>query len=310
VTFAATAFFFFLVADGTSLFDPLMYVKARWATYHDDYSPYLHWGDQFLVILKGTGWLMAPLAAAGALAAFRRPAPPALKSVAVLALGWLVVFCTTRQLRGYWMLPAVPLFYVLAAWYIGQLRRPRLRVVIAAAALVLMIGQTVSLSWRVRHTDLNELRSWVVANVAPHESLYLLGDSVLRLPRNTGAMGVYRTAYERELASDITAGRPFVERHMKNWEEIATLRLFDMLDYRNDRGYTLFHYRDMPPQKFPDLVRLDRMDYLIVQEHFAFDEVPGLSRLLADGFHLIGTRRSEGGDGSGLLHSVYRRVRP
>jgi hypothetical protein len=308
--FAATAFFFFLVADGSSLFDPLMYVKARWATYHDDYSPYLHWGDQFLVILKGTGWLIAPLAAAGAILAFRRPAPPALKSVAVLALGYLVVFCTTRQLRGYWMLPAAPLFYVLAAWSIGQLRRPRLRVVMATAALVIIIGQMLSLSWRLRQTDLNELRSWVVANVAAHEPFYLLGDSVLRLPRNTGAMSIYRTAYERELANDITAGRPFVERHMKNWEEISTLRLFDMLDYQNDKGYTFFHYRDMPPQKFPDLVRLDRMAYLIVQEQFPVGEVPGLGRLLADDFRLVGERRSEGGDGGGLLHRVYRRVRP
>ena len=43
-SFAAVALFFFLVADGSLLFDPLMYVKARWATYHDDYSPWLHWG--------------------------------------------------------------------------------------------------------------------------------------------------------------------------------------------------------------------------------------------------------------------------
>jgi len=52
------------------------------------------------------------------------------------------------------------------------------------------------------------------------------------------------------------------------------------------------------------------MAYLIVQEQFPVGEVPGLGRLLADDFRLVGERRSEGGDGSGLLHRVYRRVRP
>lgn len=308
--FAATAFFFFLVSDGSLLFDPLKYVKARWATYHDDLSPYIHWGDQFAVILRGSGWLTVPLAGAGAWAAFRRPAPEAVKTVALVALGWAVIFCVTRQLRGYWMLPALPLFYVLAAWGLAQLRRPRLRVALAAAAAIVMLGQTVSLAWQINRTDLGELRAWVVANVAPGEQFYILGDPVLRLPVNTAAMRLYKTAYEREIASDIASGTPFVERHVKNWEELAILRLFDMLGYRNDAGYTFYNYRDLPPQKFGDLVKLDRMDYLIVQEAFPLDEVPGLTSLLTKDFRFVGERRSEGGDGRGLVHRVYRRALP
>jgi hypothetical protein len=306
--FAATAFFFFLVADGSLLFDPLKYMKARWATYHDDYSPYIHWGDQFAVMLRGSGWLILPLAIGGAWAALRRPAPGTLKSVAFIALGWLTIFCITRQLRGYWMLPALPLFYVLAAWCLRRIPKPRVRLAVAGAAVVVMLGQTVALAWQIKQTNLDELRAWTVATVKPGEQFYIFGDSILRLPLNTEAMRVYKAAYEREIARDIDGGMPFVARHIKNWEELSTLRLFDMLGYRNDTGYTFYNYRDMPPQKFGDIVRLDSMNYLVVQQGFAFDEVPGLAQMLADNYRLIGSRRSEGGDGRGLLHRIYRRV--
>lgn len=319
--FAAVAFFFFLVADGSLLFDPLKYVKARAATYYDDLSPYIKWGDQFAVMLRGSGWIVMPVAAAGAcFALWRRgvnttrlqlaPASPAIQSLAVFALGWLVIFSTTRQLRGYWMLPALPLFYMLAAWHVARWRRPALQAAFMSAACVLMLGQTIVLSARLQRTNLDELRAWVIANVAPGEQFYMLGDSVLRLPRSTEAMRVYRTAYEREIASDIQSGRPFVERQLKNWEELATLRLFDMLGYRNGGGYSFFNYRDVPPDKFSDLISLGRMDYLIVQQQFALSSVPGLEQTLADSFSLVGERRSEGGDGSGLSHRIYRRVQP
>ena len=98
--FAATAFFFFLVADGSLPFDPLKYVKARWATYHDDYSPYLHWGNQFRVMLRPTVIVLIPLAVYGAVQALRRRSPQAIQSLAVVALGWLVDFSLTRQLQG------------------------------------------------------------------------------------------------------------------------------------------------------------------------------------------------------------------
>ncbi len=309
--FAALAFFFFLVADGSLLFDPLKYVKARWATYHDDFSPYIHWGDQFLVMLRSTGWLTVPLAIVGAVAALRqRLAPPALKTVATIALGWLVIFGVTRQLRGYWMLPALPLFYVLGASALARLSRTRLRLALALAITSVMVAQTAWLSWRTRHTDLNELRSWVLAHIAPDQPFYILGYSVLRLPKNTATMGMYKVAYEREAASDLHNGMPFVERHLKNWEESAALRLFDMLGYQNDGGYSFYGYYDFPPGKFGDLVPLDRMAFLIVQEEFPIDKVPGLRRLLADEYRLVAEPRSEGGDGRGLTHQLYRRIRP
>lgn len=311
VSFAAVAFFFFLVADGSLLSDPLMYVKARWATYHDDYSPHIQWGDQFRVILRSTGWGIVPLALAGAIGVLRdRATPRALQSVAVIALGWLLIFATTRQLRGYWMLAASPLFYLLAASALAKLRQPRIRIALMAAILAVMIGQTAALSWKTRQTDLNELRAWVTSHVQPGEQFYILGDAILRLPKDTRAMALYKTGYEREMAADRSQGMPFVERHLKNWEERAQLRLFDMMGFQNPGGYRFFGYRDFPTAKFGDLVSLETMDYLIVQEQFRLDQVAGLEALVAERFHPVAERRSEGGDGRGLRHRIYRRNAP
>ncbi len=123
-------------------------------------------------------------------------------------------------------------------------------------------------------------------------------------------MRTYKAAYEREMASDLAAGTPFVARHLKNWEERAQLRLFDMLGSRNTGGYAFYNYRDFPPEKFGDLVPLERMVYLIVQQRFDTSEVPGLDRLLADRFRFVAERRSEGGNGGGLTHRIYRRTTP
>jgi hypothetical protein len=206
------------------------------------------------------------------------------------------------------MLPVAPALYVLAAEALRNLPWRRVGVLAAAAVCTLMAFQTAALSWRNRHTDLNELRSWVTANVSPDAPFYILGDSILRLPKSAAAMRTYRVGYERQFSQDLASGAPFVERHLKNWEEQATLRLFDMLGYRNEGGYTFYGYRDFPPEKFADLTPLERMDYLLVDEHFPIDAVLGLRSLLTSEFRLVGARRCEGGDGSGLVYRIYARV--
>jgi hypothetical protein len=207
------------------------------------------------------------------------------------------------------MLPATPLLYILAATALQAIRNTQVRRVVAVAALLIAVPQTAWLSWQTRHAGLDDLRTWVTATVQPHEQFYMVGDSVLRLPKDTEAMQVYRTAYSREAAADLASGTPFVERHLKNWEETAALRLFDMLNFQNARGFTFYSARDLPLAKFGDLVPVDSFDYVMVQQGFTLDSMPALARELANDFEVIGTRRSEGGDGSGLLHTIYRRVR-
>jgi len=307
VLFGTTAVLMFVVSDGSLLFDPLLYLKARWATYHDDLSTYLHWGQQFVAMLRGSGWVVLPMSIGGIAFAFTRGASETRRTLAVFSIGWLLIFGLTRQLRAYWMLPALPGLYMLAGCALERMPRVAVRVALAAGMVLALAGQTVGLSQRTAAADLDELRRWVVANVRPGQPIYLLGDSVLRLPLDAEAMRTYQTAYTREAAADLEQGMPFVERHLKNWEETATLRLFDMLGY-NGTGYRLLRFRELPPDKFGDLVQLDRMDFLIIERSFPTAALPGLDRLLLDRFTLVAERRSEGGDGSGLLHRIYRRT--
>ena len=201
------------------------------------------------------------------------------------------------------MLPASPLFLILAAFAISRFRVQGLRVALAASLVTIYAIQFGVMARQVRSTNLDELRTWVRENVQPHERFYVIGYSILRLPKNTRAMETYRAAYTREQEADRGA-LPFVERHIKNWEERAMLRLFDMLDFKNERGFEFYSYFELPPEKFPDLVALDRMDYLIV--HDEMSSSPALRRFL-DGYDRVATRRSEGGDGRGIVNHVYKR---
>jgi len=308
VPFATVAVAVFAAADGSVLYDPLLYVKARLSTYHDDVSSYLHWGQQFVVMLRSTAWVIAPVALASAVVLLRDArASRALKTIAVFGAAWLVVFSLTRPLRGYWMLSAAPLFYILSAAMLARVPRRGLRRMVMAGIAALMAGQTAMAAWQISRIDVGGLREWVAATVKPGERFYIVGDAILRLPKNTETMRVYKAAYEREMAADLEAGRPFVERHAKNWEEAAQLRLFDMLGFHNDGGRAFYSYRDMPPEKYGDLVPLDGMDYLIVQQQFPLEDVPGLDALLLNRFGYVCERRAEGGDGRGLIVKIYRR---
>src|SRR5690606_18771441 len=124
ILFASVSFFLFCVAAGSVLFDPLVYVKLRFANYRDDASPWIQWGDQFVTILRGTGWLVIPATLAGALMPLSKRTAARdqhLQTIAVVAIGWLLLFASIRQMRAYWMLPALPAFYIMAVYTISTL---------------------------------------------------------------------------------------------------------------------------------------------------------------------------------------------
>jgi len=84
-----------LVSAGSPFFDPLFYIKLRSLNACDDVSLWIQWGEQFVAILRGTGWLVIPLGAVSAWSSLRRVkwrGRSPLVSVAFLVLLWLVLF--------------------------------------------------------------------------------------------------------------------------------------------------------------------------------------------------------------------------
>jgi hypothetical protein len=60
--FALLSLLAFAVSAGIPLFDPLKYVKLRVTNAKDDASPWIKWGEQFITMLRGGGWVALPLA--------------------------------------------------------------------------------------------------------------------------------------------------------------------------------------------------------------------------------------------------------
>jgi hypothetical protein len=93
----------FLVSAGIPLFDPLKYVKLRVTNAKDDASPWIRWGEQFIAMLRGSGWVILPLALGAVLqrgpTSFRRSLPMVASLLVPVAVGWLVLFGMIRQLQ-------------------------------------------------------------------------------------------------------------------------------------------------------------------------------------------------------------------
>ena len=119
-------------------------------------------------------------------------------------------------------------------------------------------------------------------------------------------MRTLREVYEGVAEGDREAGLPFVERHAKNWEEASQLRLFEMLDYRN-QGYYYFFYDQLPFDRFPQVAPLEAFEYLVVQEGFEPAQAPAVRDLLASRYVKVGEARSEGMQGRGMRNEIYRR---
>ncbi|MBK8015289.1 MAG: glycosyltransferase family 39 protein [Betaproteobacteria bacterium] len=313
--FAALSLLAFLVSAGIPLFDPLKYVKLRLTNAKDDASPWIRWGEQFLAMLRGSGWVVLPLAV-GAIVhrgplSFRRSHPLA-ASLLLQTAAWLVLFGLIRQLRAYWMLPALPVFYLAAvAFLVAVVRaRPSLGRVVAAWAvlalsvLALQSGREVA---RFRAVDQNGLRSWVQKNVSKDEPFFVFGFDALVLPRRTSCLAVIADGIRRGVAGDRAAGVPFTERHLKIWEEETELARQDMLGGRCDDGWEHYTYYTTPFERYEGLIDMNRMRYVLVQDQFADPPDFPLDRYLADSFRFVTELTGAGGEGYGLKYRVYRR---
>lgn len=295
---------FFVLADGSLLFDPLKYVKARMMTYRDDHSTYLKWGGQFLSILRGSGWVVVPLLL-GARFCLKKEAQQAkIRSVVFFALCWLVLFASIRQLRAYWMLPALPLFYISALVVLDRLRQLRWSAIALVVAVLLL--QSVLEVRKIYASPYNELRRWIETTVTDNDALYLVGYTVLRVPRSESANVLLRKCIVQSVTEDAPR-YGFVYRHLKNWEELTTLRLLDMLIPQAGKGINMIGYLERSVNFGNGDEFLKPFNYIIVQDRFGFDDMAGLKQYLERYFIQLGSYTGEGGEGYGLPYHIYKR---
>jgi hypothetical protein len=309
--FGLVAVVVFAVAAGSVVFDPALYVKLRLLNARDDASPWLEWGDQFFTILRGTGWLIVPLIAVSVWMVRRLPqwkGDPRLASVIFLSVCWLVLFASIRVLRGYWMLPALPLFYTAVAFVIVYAFSAHWRLPV----LALLFGVFGTQLWfegkAFRDVPFNELRSWVTQNVEPDDTVYILGYTALNLPLNTSAIQQHKQVLEAGFSDSVADEESFTMRHIRLWEERARHRLFDMLNFHSDVGYRYFGYNSFLPEVMERFVSFDDVNFILLQEHFNLSEEDELTRLLQAEFELTTSLTGPGGGGYGLSYDVYKRT--
>jgi hypothetical protein len=313
--FAALSLLAFLVSAGIPLFDPLKYVKLRVTNAKDDASPWIKWGHEFITMLRGAGWVVLPLTVGAMLqrgvGSFRRLNPVA-ASLVFQSIGWLLLFSAIRQLRAYWMLPALPLFYIAAVGFLACAVRERQRwlrpaVVVAAVAIVSLSVQSVLEVGRFRAADQNGLRAWIRSNVARTDPFFVFGFEGLVLPRSTQALATIAAGIERGIAADRASGQSFTARHVKNWEEEVELARQDFLGRRCDDGWEFYSYHTTPFDKYQGLVDMEAMRYIMVEEHFENPPDYPLAAYLAEHFDLVAETVGAGGEGYGLHYRIYGR---
>jgi len=308
---ALISFFFFCFAAGSPFADPFTYIKLRMANVKDDASPWIQWGEQFVTIFRGTGWLIVP----GVIGAFwmtimsrKSVDDPGqkVKSVVLQSICWLILFSSIRQVRAYWMLPVLPLFYLAAVYALSRLQMSKVAASLAIVSLLIMGGQSYAQVREFRSVDFNELRRWV-QNHADGKPFYIMGYEALMLPKNTTCILNRTTGLRRTLETSIAEGLPFTLRHLKNWEERSQLVLFDMLGYEYEPGYEYYSFYRTPLASYSGIIDLDEMSYILVQEHFQMTAQPGLEAYLQEQFLLIAELTGAGGGGAGLRYKVYKR---
>ena len=309
--FGAIAVFLFAVTAGSPLFDPLLYAKLRALNAMDDESPWIKWGDQFLVVLRGTGWTIIPIMLAAAFFVFRKKvtANPKLASLAFVACLFLLFFIAIRQLRAYWMLPALPLFYVLSALFIAQIKQKNILIISILSIYFVFIMQCFFQTQEFKNVHYAELKTWVKQNVNAADAIYILGYDTLFLPCNTLCLHNRKIAIERLLASAITDNEPFTHRHIRQWEERTRLMFIDMLNTTSDVGFNYYALNTSPLETLNGLVEFRDIRYFLVLQGYSTPESDKILPRVKREFTFITTANAPGGKAGtgGLPYDIYAR---
>ncbi|WP_419174469.1 glycosyltransferase family 39 protein [Desulfosediminicola sp.] len=312
VIFVCVSIFFFCFAAGSLFADPLTYIKLRMANVKDDVSPWINWGEQFISIFNGTGWLIVP----GVLGAFvfamfnwnSIDGPnEKMKSIILQSMCWLTLFASIRQLRAYWMLPALPLFYSAAVYGLSRVPRRSITATLAIFSVVILTIQSYAQARDFKRVDFGQLRSWIQDN-AFEKPFYIIGFESVILPKNTICIRNRTTGIRRSMSNSLAAGLPFTLRYLKYWEERSQLVLFDMLDQRYDSGYEYYSFYRTPLDAYSDIIDIEDMHYILLQEHFPISGQLELSGYIQKHFTEIAELTGAGGGGTGLKYKVLERI--
>ena len=310
--FGAIAVFLFCVVAGSPLFDPLLYIKLRALNVRDDASPWIQQGDQFLVILRATGWATIPLLLAAAfliIKQWRTALNQNLKSVLIIACLFLLLFCSLRVLRGYWMLPALPLFYLLATYTLSQLKHKILGVALAGVMCGLLVVQSFQQYQHFKNARYTELQSWVKANIKSEDTIYILGFDTFFLPQNTVNLQNRKIVLTQGLEGAASQGESFTSRHIRLWEERAELMLIDMLNATSATGYNYYSLNSTPLEYLAGVVTYEKFNFIFVMKGITDKDTKGLLTRVKEDFVKVTEVNAPGGKSGtgGLTYEIYAR---
>lgn len=313
IPFGIISVFLFMVAAGSPLFDPLLYAKLRALNVKDDASPWLHWGDQFITLLKGTGWLIIPIILYGIFLHKKNTSnntPANIRSLIFISVIFILLFSAIRQLRAYWMLPALPLFYMLASYYISNMKQKILVVSLTTALSLSFLAQSFLQISEFRQAKYSQLQEWVKTNVNPAEPIYIIGYDTLFLPRNSECLKNRKQIISNNLASAIEQGESFTYRHIRLWEERASLKLIDMLNTTSQEGFSYYGVNEAPLSELQKVIDLNTIKYLLVIPGYTPESEPEKIEQFKKHFTRITTVTAPGGKSGtgGLPYDIYARI--
>jgi len=312
IPFGTVSVFIFMVAAGSPLFDPLLYAKLRALNVKDDASPWIHWGEQFFTALRGTGWLIAPAVVISAIFNYRNKTTavnPKVTSIIFVTCLFLLFFLSIRQLRAYWMLPTLPLFYISSLYLLSTIKNRAL--VGAAASCLLLIFSTQSYlqSQEFNNANYHQLKSWVTKHVNPEEVIYIIGYDTLFLPCNTTCLTNRKASLQKQLVDAERAGESFTHRHIRQWEERAYLQLIDMLNTTSDIGFNYYGLNQTPLASLQNIVNFSDIQYVLVLPGYDTPDALELLTRVKKEFSLVTTANAPGGKAGtgGLPYDIYAR---
>lgn len=313
--FGLVSVFLFLVTAGSTLFDPLLYIKLRALNVKDDESPWIQWGDQILTQLEGTGWLLSPLVLVGVIyfsVLKKLTAPKQIKSILFIASLFILFFLSIRQLRAYWMLPALPLIYVASIYVLSRIPFKAIQYSAIVCIGSIFLVQTYLQSKQFDNARYDELQNWVINNASPEDVIYIVGFDTLFLPCNTQCLQNRKASLERNLQSALDQQENFTSRHVRLWEERASLLQIDMLEARSDTGFNYYSLNGMPLTTLePHVDYADIKIILAMQGYQSPDADPLMQKVKLD-FTKVAVANAPGGKAGtgGLPYDIYVRKNP